>query len=161
MAEGRGYQFGETRKAGKHAYPECTLTIVFSIHCASQVIRGRKFDFLHLYVIKKLVCAQYCAETFGIWKLNGPTEQKSTLISTECLIHSFIHSFFLQQIFTQHPLPRPRMNETGLLPPACSLTCQAFLAKRAIFSSSKHSYCARCSLLGSHACTSLGTSPCS
>lgn len=46
MAEGRGEQFGDTRRTESYIYPEWTLTTGFSTLCASPVNRGRKFDFV-------------------------------------------------------------------------------------------------------------------
>lgn len=67
MAERRGEQFGETRKAEIYKHPEWTLSTVFSIQWASQVSRGKKNNVfsLHLSVMKKPVCAQYCAQTLS------------------------------------------------------------------------------------------------
>lgn len=64
MAEGRGEQFGETRKTENYIYPEWTLTTGFSTHSASQVSRGRKFDFVtSINPQKASMCPILCRDT--------------------------------------------------------------------------------------------------
>ena len=99
-----------TRKAENYKYPEWTLTVGFSIHCACQVSRRKKRWFCC-----NLVSSERLSELSIVqrpWDIEikwlACTEKYPDMRRMD---HPFIPH---QQNSSEHPLPR--VSETGLLP---------------------------------------------